>query len=311
MEPDDLLCSAQRASLSGQSKRAPSLDARSRRSISPIPEREQASLEGPFSGSGAGLGWRDHFQVQGLRLVHLFFIGIPVSSSRPMEAITPSSGKSLMLPPSEYPRTLGSAGARKVMASFLLGALLTILHAVPALAGMEFAQLSVKKGVLLVASPKLDDPNFRQAVVLIVEHGPEGTVGLILNRSTNVLLSHALPDLSVLKGTSYRIFAGGPVEPSRLLLLFRLKEPPADARSVFDGVYVGGTPKVLERIITQAKPTETFRAFAGFAGWAPSQLEAEMLLGAWGILPPDSFVSLTRTRPHSGWTVSAASRRPG
>jgi putative transcriptional regulator len=154
---------------------------------------------------------------------------------------------------------------------------------------MEFAQLSVKKGVLLVASPSLEDPNFRQAVVLVVEHGPEGTVGLILNRSTKVPLSHALPDLTVLKGTSYRLFAGGPVEPSRLLLLFRLKDPPADARSVFDGVYVGGTPKVLERIITQAKPNETFRAFAGFAAWAPRQLEAEMLLGAWGILPPDSF----------------------
>ena len=174
------------------------------------------------------------------------------------------------------------------MASFLLGALLTVLHAVPALAGMEFAPSSVGKGVLLVASPSLDDPNFRQAVVLIVEHGPEGTLGLILNHSTNVLLSDALPDLTVLKGTSYRLFAGGPVS-NPLLLLFRLKEPPADARSVFDGVYVGGTPSVLERIITQAKPTETFRAFAGFAGWAPRQLEAEMLLGAWGILPPDSF----------------------
>ena len=175
------------------------------------------------------------------------------------------------------------------MASFLLGALLTLLHAVSALAGMEFAPSSVGKGVLLVASPSLDDPNFRQAVVLVVEHGPEGTVGLILNRSTKVLLSEALPELTVLKGTSYRLFAGGPVEPSRLLLLFRLKEPPADARSVFDGVYVGGTPKVLERIITRAKPTETFRAFAGFAGWVPRQLEAEMLLGAWGILPPDSI----------------------
>jgi len=175
------------------------------------------------------------------------------------------------------------------MLSFLLGVLLTVLHAVPALAGMELAQLSVKKGVLLVASPSLDDPNFRQAVVLVLEYGPEGTVGIILNRSTNVLLSHALPDLTVLKGTTYRLFAGGPVEPSRLLLLFRLKEPPADARSVFDGVYVGGTPKVLERIITQAKPTETFRAFAGFAAWAPGQLKYEMLQGAWGILPPDSF----------------------
>ena len=164
------------------------------------------------------------------------------------------------------------------MASFLLGGLLTVLHAVPALAGMEFTPSSVEKGVLLVASPSLEDPNFRESVVLIVEHRPEGTVGLILNRSTNVLLSHALPDLTILKGTSYRLFAGGPVEPSRLLLLFRLKEPPADARSVFDKIYVGSTSKILERIITQAKPTETFRAFAGFASWAPRQLEAEMLI---------------------------------
>jgi putative transcriptional regulator len=88
------------------------------------------------------------------------------------------------------------------MASVLLGALLTVLHAVSALANMEFAHSSVEKGVLLVASPSLEDPNFRQAVVLFVEHGPEGTVGLILNRSTNVLLSKALPNISVLKGTS-------------------------------------------------------------------------------------------------------------
>jgi len=194
-----------------------------------------------------------------------------------------------MLPPSEYSRAPGFSGARKVIASFLLGGLLTVLHTVPALAGMEFSPSSVGRGVLLVASPSLEDPNFRKAVVLVVEHGPEGTVGLILNRSTKVLLSEALPELTVLKGTSYRLFAGGPVEPSRLLLLFRLKEPPADARSVFDGVYVGGTPKVLERIITQAKPSETFRAFAGFAGWAPGQLKYEMLQGAWATLPPDSI----------------------
>ncbi len=174
------------------------------------------------------------------------------------------------------------------MAIFLLGGLLTVLYAAPALASTEFVPSSVAKGALLVASPSLEDPNFRQAVVLVVEHGHEGTVGLILNRSTNVLLSKALPDITALKGTSYRLFAGGPVEPTRFLLLLRLKEPPADARSVFGGVYLGRTPKVLERIITQAKPTDTFRAFAGFASWAPRQLEAEMRLGAWAILLPDS-----------------------
>ena len=180
-------------------------------------------------------------------------------------------------------------GTRRVIASLLLGGLLTVPHAVPALAGMEFSPSSVGRGVLLVASPSLDDPNFRQAVVLVVEHGPEGTLGLILNRSTRVLLSEALPDLAVLKGTTYRLFAGGPVEPNRLLLLFRLKESPVDAQSVFDGVYVGGTTGVLERIITRGKPTETFRAFAGVAGWAPGQLGYEMLQGAWATLPPDSL----------------------
>jgi putative transcriptional regulator len=182
----------------------------------------------------------------------------------------------------------GLVGIRKAMAILLLGGLLTVLSAVPVLAGMESAPSSLGKGVLLVASPSLEDPNFRQAVVLVVEHGSGGTVGLILNRSTNVLLSKALPDIMALKGTNHRLYAGGPVEPTRFLLLFRLKEPPADARSVFDGVYLGRTPKALEHIITQAKPTETFRAFAGFAAWVPRQLEAEMRLGAWAILPPDS-----------------------
>ena len=190
---------------------------------------------------------------------------------------------------SEHLNAQRTAGARRVMASILLGGLLTVPYAMTALAWNEFAQASVGKGVLLVDSPTLDDPNFRESVVLVLEHGSEGTLGVIMNRSTNVLLSEASPDLAVLKGTSYRLFAGGPVEPTRLILLFRLKEPPADARSVFDGVYVGGTPAVLERIITQAKPNETFRAFAGVAGWAPGQLQYERLQGAWAILPPDSI----------------------
>ena len=194
-----------------------------------------------------------------------------------------------MLPPSDQLIAPGPTGTRKAIARFLLGGLLTVLNAAPALASPEFAQSTVGKGVLLVASPSLEDPHFRQSVVLIVEHGSNGTLGLILNRSTKVLLSEALPELTVLKGTSYRLFAGGPVEPTRFLLLFRLKDPPADARAVFDGVYLGHTPGVLETIVTRAKPTETFRAFAGFAAWAPRQLEAEMLLGAWGVLPADSF----------------------
>lgn len=205
-----------------------------------------------------------------------------------------------MPPSSDYLRVPGLTGVGRTIARFLIAGFLIVLHAVPVLASTEFAPASVAKGVLLVASPSLEDPNFRQAVVLIVEHGPGGTVGLILNRSTKVLLSHALPNITALKGTNHRLFAGGPVESSRFLLLLRATELPADARLVFDGVYLGRTPGVLESIITRAKPTETFRAFAGFAAWAPKQLEAELVVGAWGVLPPDS-VSMFDKDPAALW----------
>ena len=148
------------------------------------------------------------------------------------------------------------------MAGLLLLIMLTVLEGTTAVAGPEFHPSSVEKGVFLVASPSLNDPNFRQTVVLVLEHGPEGTLGVILNRTTDVLLSEALPDVRALKGTTHRLFAGGPVQPNIMLLLSRLKEPQPDMRPVFDSVYVGGSPDVLERLLRQAGPAARFRAFA-------------------------------------------------
>jgi putative transcriptional regulator len=176
----------------------------------------------------------------------------------------------------------------RIAAKFVLVELLIVLLTRPALAQQEFSPRSVEKGVLLVASPSLSDPNFHQAVLLIIEHGRGGTVGLILNRATNVLVSEVLPDFTALKRTTHRLFAGGPVEQTQLVLLFRLTQLLPDTRQIVDGIYVG-TPRVLERIMTQPKSTEAFRAFSGFAGWAPGQLEHEMLEGAWGVLPKNSF----------------------
>ncbi len=101
-------------------------------------------------------------------------------------------------------------------------------------------------------------------------------------------MSEALPDFTILKRTTHRLFAGGPVEPTQLILLFRLTQLLPDTRQIVDGIYVG-TPRVLERMMTQPKPTEAFRAFAGFAGWAPGQLEHELLEGSWGVLPSNAF----------------------
>ena len=147
---------------------------------------------------------------------------------------------------------------------------------------------TLKKGVLLVAHPSLMDPNFQQTVVLVCEHGAEGTLGVIINRPTEVPLSEALPNVSVLKGTSYVLFAGGPVQPDGILMLFRVVEAPNQLRKIFERVYLGLNREVLERVITKPNPTETFRAYAGYAGWAPGQVEFEMAMGSWAVVPADT-----------------------
>ena len=159
---------------------------------------------------------------------------------------------------------------------------------------------ALKKGVLLVAHPSLTDPNFQQTVVLICEHEAEGTLGVIINRPTAVPLSEALPNVSVLKGTSYVLFAGGPVQPDGILMLFRIVEAPERMRKVIERVYLGLHQETLERVITKPQPTETFRAYAGYTGWAPGQLEFEMAMGSWAVIPADP-TSIFDKAPETLW----------
>jgi putative transcriptional regulator len=155
--------------------------------------------------------------------------------------------------------------------------------------------------MFLVASPSLADPNFHHTVILICEHGLEGTLGLVINRPTDMLLSEALPAVPVLKGTSYVLFVGGPVQPEGILMLFRAVLEPADTRRVLDGIYLGGNLSIMERLITKPEPTETFRAFAGYAGWGPGQLQYEMAQGSWVLRPADT-VSIFDKDPGGLWS---------
>lgn len=179
---------------------------------------------------------------------------------------------------------------------------MVVLPSRSVMAQQEFAPSSVHKGVLLVASPSLDDPNFTHTVLFIVEHGQGGTIGLILNRPTNVLVAEVLRDLPMLKQTNYRLFLGGPVERTQLVLLFRLRHILPDARHIVNGIYVG-TPRVLERVMGSPESNEAFRAFAGFAGWAPGQLKYEMDQGSWGVLSSSVFDIFSKD-PETIWQDS-------
>jgi len=121
-------------------------------------------------------------------------------------------------------------------------------------------------------------------VVLLVAQGEEGSWGLVLNRPTAVPLAKLFAGQPGLPRREGVLFAGGPVEAGRvLLLLLRAQRPPEDARPVFADVYLGWSPQALR----DSRGIEEFRVYSGYAGWAPGQLEAEIARGDWRLLPAE------------------------
>ncbi|MEP7151690.1 MAG: YqgE/AlgH family protein [Nitrospira sp.] len=146
------------------------------------------------------------------------------------------------------------------------------------------------KGILLVAAPALKDPNFRQAVVLLCEHGPEGALGVIVNRPTGMSISEALPQVPILEGQPHVLYAGGPVQTNQVMMLYRINQTPENSHQVIDGVCLGGDLEIMERILMQQPEKESFRAYLGYSGWGPGQLESEMQTGSWITLPADPSI---------------------
>lgn len=136
------------------------------------------------------------------------------------------------------------------------------------------------RGRLLVATPVIGDDNFDRTVVLMLEHGPDGALGLVLNRPTDVAVLDPLPEWNGLAAQPSVVFVGGPVEQGAAIGLARAT----------DGVSADGWSPVVERIGTLdlsrdpsdlAAGIDQVRVFAGYAGWGPDQLESELAGEAW------------------------------
>ena len=99
------------------------------------------------------------------------------------------------------------------------------VYALPAPGG-DKAEKALAQGKFLVADRRLMDPNFRETVVLIIRCGPEGTMGLVINRPIQVKLSTVFPDIKELDQSEETLYLGGPVEPGGILLLVRSAQTP-------------------------------------------------------------------------------------
>lgn len=148
----------------------------------------------------------------------------------------------------------------------------------------------VRAGVLLVAMPGLVDPSFAGTVVYVLDHSGTGTVGVVLNRPSEVRINDVLPGWSDLAVAPAVFHVGGPCE-SETALCLAVAEGPCEALRVVDGgvhlVDLDADPDGLGAVVTG------LRVFAGYAGWSPGQLAAELDEGAWACVEsrPDDVVA--------------------
>ncbi len=155
----------------------------------------------------------------------------------------------------------------------------------------------------LLAVKGLRDRNFYKSVVLMVEDGENGSMGLVLNQPSDltvqrVLQAHFdLPDLDDL------VYTGGPVEPSALFILHNAGDLDPGERPLLPGLFVGSTADAFQDVVRRIAAGDTsvkFRVFRGCAGWAPDQLKGELQRGDWLTLPASADYILNE-EPYDLW----------
>jgi putative transcriptional regulator len=168
----------------------------------------------------------------------------------------------------------------------------------------------------LVAAPSLLDPNFKRSVVLLVDHGPKGSLGFVVNRPMDVPMGTMLERIG-LTGTAQQnadtaavhssVLAGGPVGPQTGWVLFERQpstaaDADADVVRVSDRVAVSASRELLESLVTR-KGGERMLLVLGYAGWGAGQLDAEISQGAW--IPVDFDARIVFDTPYPERWASA------
>jgi putative transcriptional regulator len=156
-------------------------------------------------------------------------------------------------------------------------------------------------GRFLVASRDLGDPNFAKTVILLVHYKPDqGAVGLVVNRATDVPISRVFQDLKEAKSRTDPVYVGGPVELNTVMALFKTASKPENSTRVFNDVYLISNKDLLKATLASGAESSVFHTYVGYAGWGAGQLEHEMELGAWHVMPADA-ATVFHSDPDSVW----------
>ncbi|HMF04190.1 MAG TPA: YqgE/AlgH family protein [Acidimicrobiia bacterium] len=149
------------------------------------------------------------------------------------------------------------------------------------------------RGRLLVATPTLYDPNFFRSVVLVLEHGADGALGVVLNRPSDTAVGENLPDWDRVASEPGVVFVGGPVAPDAAIGVARAGNAEhAEGWAPLFGHL--GTIDLGRDPVELPVDVQNVRVFAGYAGWSEGQLDNELDSGGWFVVdaaPDDVFTS--------------------
>jgi len=175
------------------------------------------------------------------------------------------------------------------------------------------------KHTFLVATGELNGSPFERAVIYMVSHNQEGAMGFIINQPQEKINFHDITKSmgieEMMEGRATAsgriaapiIFKGGPVENNRGFVLHNADYRRPGTVQVGPGVNLSTTSDVVNDI-AQGKGPHKMNFCLGYAGWAPGQLEAELVDNGWLVVPADQTILFSL--PAAG-RYEAATKRLG
>jgi putative transcriptional regulator len=201
------------------------------------------------------------------------------------------------LSPKSFGLKLGTGSATFLLMAWL-GSAQQIQKRAILLQGPESEGLA--SGKFLVAPRQAVDPNFANTVILLVRYDETGALGLVINRPTRVPLSKLFQDSKVARHLEDPAYAGGPVQEDAILALSRSDKKLEGAAPVIDKVYLLSTRRTLDQMLSSKPTPSNLRVYLGYTGWGPGQLDHEMDLDVWLIVPGEAD-SIFDPDPKSVW----------
>lgn len=159
----------------------------------------------------------------------------------------------------------------------------------------------IQRGTFLIATPDIEGGIFFRGVILVCEHTPNGSFGLVINKALNLELPEEIMNMNTLANQKVGIRAGGPVQTNQMMLLHTSDQIPQQTLQVCEGVHLGGDLQFLQDVLSDENGPEIHLCF-GYSGWGAGQLEREFLDGNW-YLHPASVEYIFHTPPDKLWST--------